>query len=66
MDKENYFECCICMEKTDNPDESIHAISELADQYKGQYHLREEWICKECYLDLIHEKQIDKYSEDFG
>jgi len=66
FDKDKYFECCVCMDKTDDPDKSIHPISELAREYVGQDHIREEWMCKECKADLDHETLQDKYSEDFA
>lgn len=66
MEKENYFECCICMDNTDDPNESIHPISELAPEYVGQYHIREEWMCKTCKADRVQEKQQDKYNENFA
>ncbi len=52
------------MDKTDDLGQSIYPMSELADPYIGQNHLYEEWCCKKCYADLIHEKLLDKYSED--
>jgi hypothetical protein len=64
MDTLKEFECCICMDKTDDLGQSIYPTSELADPYIGQNHLYEEWCCKKCYADLIHEKLLDKYSED--
>ena len=51
MDPTKEFECCICMDKTDDPEKSIHPLSALAPEYVGQYHIREEWICKECKTD---------------
>lgn len=52
-----YFECSICKDKSDDPEEYIFPISELAKGCEVDDCV-ENWICEECRLDLIHEKHM--------
>jgi len=49
------FVCCICKEKSDDSEEFTHPTSKLANSYAA----KDEWMCKECSLDIRDEKWID-------
>lgn len=54
------FECCLCKERSDDPEEYTYPLEELANPEETD---TDHLICHTCYLDGIHDKICEGYDE---